>query len=336
MPRSHATARLAFTLIELLVVIAIIGILIALLLPAVQGAREAARRNQCRNNLKQVGLALHNYHDTAKLFPNLMYPTADFLPWSWGGHSAHSMLLPYLDLRPLYDHLDFSTSVLDMGPNEAAGLTKVPVLRCASDLDTDPDPGMNYAFCSGTNIGFSGDGRFLTQQEQNGVITGTVNVSFNSITDGASNVIAAGEQIAGGAYDPVGTLANYHYGPNTIPAGMPNAFPTTDQINAWGTACAAMPNTSVHVARLWHRGLPGETTFNTLLGPNSPLPNCDVHCPEWCVTDGPGLFAARSRHTGGVHIMLADGSVRFVSNSVDMTTWYRLGARDDGATLGTF
>ena len=328
--------RRAFTLIELLVVIAIVGVLAALLLPAVQQAREAARRSQCRNHLKQLGLALHNYHDTYRQMPLLMYPTADFGFWSWKGHSPHSMLLPYLDQKNVYDQLNFSTAALDFGPNEVVGKTRLAVFRCPSDSDPDPDPGVNYAFCLGTNTGFSGEGRYLSAKEQNGIITGTVRVSFGSITDGTSNVIAASEQVTGGAPDSVGALADFHYGPGTIPPGMPNAFPAPDQIIAWGVQCGATPVKSTRVARQWHRGLPGQTTFNTLLGPNSWIPNCLAHCTASCDSDGPGMFAARSRHTGGVHVLLADGSVRFVSNSVDIGIWHKLGARDDGAVIGEF
>ncbi len=331
------SSRPAFTLIELLVVIAIIGVLAALLLPAVQQAREAARRAQCRSHLKQLGLALHNYHDTTRQFPLLMYPTADFGFWSWKGHSPHSMLLPYLDQKNVYERLNFSSAALDFGPNEAVGKTKLAVYRCPSDRDPDDDdPGVNYAFCLGTNTGFSGEGRYLSVKEQNGIITGTVRVSFGSITDGSSNVIAASEQVSGGAPDPIGKLANFHYGPGTIPPGMPNAFPAPDQITAWGVQCGAATNVSTRVARQWHRGLPGQTTFNTLLAPNSWIPNCLAHCPDSCDSDGPGMFAARSRHTGGVHILLADGSVRFVSNSIDIGIWHKLGARDDGAVVGEF
>lgn len=333
---TRSPLRSAFTLIELLVVIAIIGVLVALLLPAVQQAREAARRSQCRNNLKQVGLALHNYHDTYRQLPLLMYPTADFGFWSWKGHSPHSMLLPYVDQQTVYAQLDFSSAALDFGPNEDVGKTKLAVFRCPSDREPDEDPGVNYAFCVGTNIGFSGEGRYLSPREQNGIITGTVRVSFSSITDGATNVIAASEQISGGASDAVGQLANSRYGPGSIPGGMPNAFPTPDQVTAWGVVCGSNSNFSTRVARQWHRGLPGQTTFNTLLTPNSWIPNCLAHCPDSCDSDGPGMFAARSRHSGGVHILLADGSVRFAANAIDTGIWHHLGARDDGTVVGEF
>ncbi len=328
--------RRGFTLIELLVVIAVIGVLVALLLPAVQQAREAARRAQCRNHLKQVGLALHNYHDTYRMFPHVMYPTAGYGHWNWQGHSPHSMLLPYLDQGPLYGQLNFGATALDFGPNELAGQTRISVFRCPSDFDPADDPGVNYAFCLGTNVGFSGEGILLNPRDQNGLLTCTVNVSMGSITDGTSNVIAASEQISGGTGDSLARGADYHYGPGTIPPGMPNAFPDSGQITAWGVQCGALPVTSFRVARQWHRGLPGQIAFNTLLGPNSWIPNCVAHCTDSCDADGPGMFAARSRHTGGVHVLLADGAVRYISNSVDMNTWHRLGARNDGAALGDF
>lgn len=328
--------RIGYTLIELLVVMAVIGVLLALLLPAVQQAREAARRTQCRNHLKQMGLALHTYHDTHKMFPHVMYPTAGFGHWHWQGHSPHSMLLPYVEQRPLYAQLNFSTPALDYGPNEAVGKTRVPVFRCPSDFDPTDDPGVNYAFCLGTNVGFSGEGILLSPRDQNGLLACTVNVSLSTVTDGSSHVLAASEQIAGGTGDSLIRGADYHYGPGTIPPGMPPAFPPPDQITAWGVQCGARPVTSFRVARQWHRGLPGQVAFNTLLGPNSWIPNCVAHCPDSCDADGPGMFAARSRHTGGVNILLVDGGVRFASNSIDLAIWHRLGARNDGDALSEF
>ncbi len=333
---TRPSRRLGFTITELLVAIAVIAVLMALLLPAVQQAREAARRLQCKSNLKQLGIALHSYHDTTNMMPNLMYPTAGFGAWNWKGHSPHSMLLPYLDQSPLYGRLDFSAPALDMGPNEVVGYNKVPMFRCPSDGDPGPDPGVNYALCIGTNIGFNGEGRNLTDQQQNGIITGTVRVRFASITDGTSNVIAASEQIIGGTSDPIGKLANYHYGPGTIPSGMPNDFPPISQIYEWGFACEGLPAIGTRVARSWLRGLPGQTTFNTLLPPNSFVSNCLAHCAGDCDSDGPGMFAARSRHVGGVHVLLADGSVRFISDSISDEIWHKLGARSDGAVIGEF
>jgi prepilin-type N-terminal cleavage/methylation domain-containing protein len=131
--------RRGFTLIELLVVIAIIAILIALLLPAVQQAREAARRTQCRNNLKQLGLALHNYHDNFNQYPNSHYGNNENLPGAWRGFSAQAMILPYIDQAPLYNGFNFSLRV-DEAPNWPTAtapfigaMAKLPAYRCPTD-----------------------------------------------------------------------------------------------------------------------------------------------------------------------------------------------------------
>jgi prepilin-type N-terminal cleavage/methylation domain-containing protein/prepilin-type processing-associated H-X9-DG protein len=328
--------RRGFSLMELLVVIGVVSIMLVLLLSAIQQARESARRTQCVNHLKQIGLALHSYHDLHQVFPRVMYPTAGFSYWNWQGHSPHSMLLPQLDQASVYRNLNFGAAALDLATNEPAGSTRIPVFRCPSDLDPLEDPGVNYAFCMGTNVGFSGEGVLLSAADQNGLLTCTENVSFNNVSDGTSHVIAASEQISGGSGDSQRLGANYHYGPGTIPLGMPNSFPHPDQLTAWGVQCGAMSNTSYRVARQWHRGLPGQTAFNTLLGPNSWIPNCVAHCTDSCDADGPGMLAARSRHSGGVNVLLVDGSVRFASSSIDLSVWHQLGARNDGGVVGDF
>jgi type II secretory pathway pseudopilin PulG len=330
--------RAAFTIVELLVVTAVIAVLVALLLPAVQQVREAARRTQCRNNLKQLGLALHTYHDTHRVLPNLTYSTAGVSkPWHWRGFSAHTMLLPMLEQQSLYNQLNFSDWALDSsGRNDQRCRVAIPTFLCPSDLRSPPDPGVNYAFCLGANVGFSNDGITLTTSQQNGILTGTVAVRFANVTDGLSNTIAASEQISGGGADRRSQLANYRHGPGTIPAGMPPDFPPYGQLFAWGVACGGQTEIGTRVGRLWHRGLPGQTAFNTLLPPNSMIPNCSVHCQSDCDTDGPGIYTARSRHVGGVQVLLVDGAVRFVGDSIDTPTWQRLGARSDGTATDAF
>lgn len=323
-----------WTVVELLVVMAIVGILLALLLPAVQQARESARRTQCRNHLKQVGLALHSYHDAMGLFPQLTYPTQGSTHvWDWRGFSPHAMLLPWLDQATVYNRFDFSSWALDGGANDHNARQRIPVFRCPTDLDPSPDPGVNYPLCLGSNVGFSNDGHMLTTNDQNGICTGTVNVGFRSVSDGASQTIAASEQITAGMGDEASSLAAYRYGPGTFPSGTPLAFPTPEALLTWGLACGAASNQGIRVGRQWHRGLPGQTTFNTLLPPNSRIPNSSIHCADSCDSDGPGLYTARSRHVGGTHTLMVDGSVTFTSKSIDILVWQRLGSRNDGIVV---
>jgi prepilin-type N-terminal cleavage/methylation domain-containing protein len=320
-----------FTLLELLAVFSVLGVLLALALPALQQVREAARKAQCQDHLHQVGIALHGYEQSARLFPQLMYPTEGGSHWDWRGFSPHAMLLPYLDMKPLHQRLDFKRWALDFGSNHDAGRTVVDVFRCPTDLDPDDgDPGVNYALCLGANVGFSSDGYILKPSDQNGIIAGTTRVSMASITDGTSNVIAASEQIVGGAADPQGRFANYRYAPGSIPVGMTLAFPSAADLVTWSTACEGAFIDSPRIARQWHRGLPGQTSFNTLLPPNAKSSNCSIHCFNNCDSDGAGLYTARSRHPGGVQALMADNSIGFVSESIDLTLWQRMGARDDG------
>ena len=319
-------------MIEVLVTLAVISVLIALLLPAVQGARSAARRSQCRAHLKQIGLALHGYHEIERCLPPLTTPASGSqAQWDWRGFGPHARLLPYLEQSSLYGELNFNHWALDGGTNDAAAQTRIPVYRCPADSDPDPDPGINYPLCLGTNIGFQNSGYLLTDADQNGILAVTHCVRLSGVTDGTSQVIAASEQVAAGLGGQQSQLAAYRYAPGGIPAGMPSAFPSPDEIRSWSFACVLQTAQSTRVGRHWHRGLPGQTGFNTLLPPNSPFPNCSVHCAGGCDSDGPGLYAARSQHPGSVHVLLADGAVRAVNDSIDLAVWHQLGAINDGA-----
>jgi prepilin-type N-terminal cleavage/methylation domain-containing protein len=204
--------RRGFTLIEVLVVIAIIGLLVALLLPAVQAAREAARRMQCSNNLKQLGLALHGYHDAV-----------GSLPWGegpddWNNWSAHVMLLPYLEQGGLYNALNFVSyasgdfllpgSPNPAGANATAQLTRLAVLLCPSDLDrlTAPHGHVNYCVNAGNDRNFAPKSPPSGLFAQAPYCPGTVR--FQDVTDGLSQTAAVSERVKGIAndadvYDPL-------------------------------------------------------------------------------------------------------------------------------------
>ena len=347
--RTRFKLRRGFTLIELLVVIAIIAILVALLLPAVQQAREAARRSQCKSNLKQFGIALHNYHDVNTVFPRFGHgSTLDGAGGDgWRSFSAHAMILPYVDQAPLYETIDFNINACCNGPNNDALLNniKIAAFRCPSD---SPPSNMgapnNYAVCMGPNFGFSAD---VNQGQQNGAFNRHAVVNFAAITDGTSNVIAASEIITtdqGGAPGTQEELSRVREGQSiTGEYSNPRAWPrggtpaiTEANVRTWEAAASAI--TAINGNRVgdkWFHGEPMRTAYNTLLTPNSKTPNASFHCGG-CHYDGGGLFGARSKHTGGVHAVLCDGAVRFISENIDWTTYQALGGRNDGTEVGDF
>ncbi|MDX1968514.1 MAG: DUF1559 domain-containing protein [Planctomycetaceae bacterium] len=348
-----------FTLIELLVVIAIIAVLIALLLPAVQQAREAARRTQCRNNLKQLGLAIHNYHDNFNMFPRLVQgPVRDSASGNgWRGYSAHAMILPYIDQAPLFAQIaqainDNRMATGDGGGNPpdaettALGFTSLnlvsramPAFLCPSDSPPQNRRDWNNY---GVNIG-ANKGWGIGTIDQNGVFNSTVYVRIGDINDGTSNVMAFAEMVTtdqGSRSGDQADLARVREGNGVAGANANNmpgdSWPTITQgtVQTWATACAAITTINGNlVGERWFRGQQGRTGVTTLLTPNAKTPNCTFHCAG-CNYDGRGLHGARSKHSGGVHTLSADGAVRFVGENVDWTTWQRYGARSDGNTLG--
>lgn len=336
MTRLH---RRGFTLIELLVVIAIIAMLIALLLPAVQQAREAARRSQCKNNLKQFGLAILNYHDTHRAFPRANFEELGGGGGanSYWGFSAHAMLLPFIDQAPLYNNLNFS-ALANSGSNPTWIRQVIPTLLCPSDpTQTDArGGGNNYVVSAGPSLYWGYAGVALTDQV--GVFNYRAVVRMRDLVDGSSNVIAASEQItSGNGGDSV--LAE-SWGVTSM-GSLPKTFATRAELDTLGASCAAAAD-SVHQRSgmlreqiHWAVGTGGQTVFNTLNPPNSPNRNC-VNCTGCWSTDNLGVWTARSRHEGGVHVLLGDGSVRFVSENVDFNTWQRLGARNDGNVIGEY
>ncbi len=289
--------RRGFTLVELLVVIAIIGILIALLLPAVQAAREAARRSQCSNNLKQLGLAMHNYHDTYKTLPIGAFSCC------WGTWKVP--VLPYIEQQALADQYAEGPKCTDDVQNRYGHSVNLPVTTaegisafyCPSDQENSPIGDIqshNYVINFG-NTGYS------QQSNLNGVIFAgapfkrvtsnciggkqKVCQDFASILDGLSNTLMLSEVIIGQGSD----LRGFSW---------------------WSDACQ----------------------FTAYLPPNSPLPD-RIYSASYCnnnppnppcavsTTADPTMFAARSRHPGGVQATKCDGSADFVSETIDIDTW---------------
>ena len=324
MPTPHSFRRhrgRGFTLIELLVVIAIIAVLIALLLPAVQQAREAARRVQCKNNLKQIGLAIHNYESSLRLFPpgRLGFPMV---------FSAQAQLLPYMDGSSLYNLLDFNkapsfgTPSAPMTQNEIAARTTISGYLCPSDfgqiLGNDFGP-TNYVACAG-----NGTGTANSINTGNGVMFSRSSVRFRDVTDGMTNTVCFSEQTLGIGGNPSSVGASPLNAEGEV-LELVGATATTD------AACVPGGGTwNGFRGAKWLNGHYGDTIYNHYYGPNSKQFDCGNKSHNF------GLTAARSRHEGGVHVLLCDGSVRFISESLDLSIWRGLGSRAGGEILGEF
>lgn len=336
-----AVRRRGFTLIELLVVIAIIAVLIALLLPAVQAAREAARRSQCLNNMKQMGLAMHNYHDAVGSFPmgNMIAYSDPGVQTTWGTFSAHTLLLPYLDQTPLYNSCNFSWNVwYDVGNqiNMTAWNTSVSVFLCPSDKYA----GTNYL---NSYYGSYGTGTNPWSTQTNGIFAPEQTaVSIAGVTDGTSNTISHVEALTGTISNPSEKWRTYVSGTGNVillddarmnlPAVMANAQQCVQLIQSGSYG------TNNDRGLRWQTGSPGLSLTTIIITPNSqqfPIAGCRWDCSPGCGIDFGHIFVPSSAHPGGVNVLFADGSVHFIKNSVNQMTWMALGSTNDGETIGS-
>ncbi|WP_165226710.1 DUF1559 domain-containing protein [Aquisphaera insulae] len=359
--------RRGFTLIELLVVIAIIAVLIALLLPAVQSAREAARRAQCLNNLKQIGLGLHNYHSAIGAFPpgkslgmNVVGSYGGWTDWS-----AHALMLPYLEQAPLYNSINFNfLGGYDMGyaVNSTVYDAKVNMFICPSDSNGNGKQNTNSYYASkGTNTnqypwnpctglfdelrgGYNSDGTMWKNLARCYGIADCV--------DGSSNTIAFGEALMGGTSNLKARNWNSITGVTAAqPGSVDDAFslvptgtePPGPTIQAALQACSSASMTGnlggggSTKGQRWGWGAPGMSMFNTIVPPNSQqyvFGACRNDCGG-CSPDQ-GMFSnATSNHSGGANFLMGDGSVKFIKSSVSWRTYWSLGTRDGGETISS-
>jgi prepilin-type N-terminal cleavage/methylation domain-containing protein len=306
--------RTGFTLVELLVVIAIIGVLVALLLPAIQAAREAARRSQCSNNLKQIGLACHNYHDTHGVFPINHGDTGNSFGWL-------AMILPFVEESSLYDEIDFNLPITSAA-NLSVAQTPLPTYRCPSDITPDRVSGGyqvwgNWCYpatCPGSsrnNIavssykGIDGDGFDQTVSQSpiphgmfdrrmglrtsgpgGSIVTPNMPIRMRDVVDGTSNVLMAGENIPGFHAWP--SWAAWH-------SPMTTRYPINHPFLVWGSAKKRIQSN----AHGWQAG-----------------------------------FAASSYHADGAQFFMVDASVQFVSQNMDFTKYQQLAHPQDGEPAG--
>jgi prepilin-type N-terminal cleavage/methylation domain-containing protein/prepilin-type processing-associated H-X9-DG protein len=348
--------RRGFTLIELLVVIAIIAVLIGLLLPAVQKVREAAARAKCQNNIKQMVLAAHNYESSYSKFP----PGAGPLPVQPNGPpqvgsfpsgsqrpSIQAQILPFVEQSSKYNQFNLDYDVHLATQNEAARQSDVPIYLCPSDSsDGFWSTSVNSPAYGRTNY-FGNIGRqahpTLKDEATNGIFfveftndqvrmsNRPRSVRIDDVKDGTSNTAMFAEILRGirqGPADPNGTTRVVLW--DEFNAALPNPliYPPANYTPgttppALGFTCPNSGTTLVrYVGNQYHRSFISTTMYNHLQPPNTQITEC---------TDLNGaILIARSNHSGGVNVGFTDGSVRFVTNSIDAVTWAYLGARSDG------
>jgi prepilin-type N-terminal cleavage/methylation domain-containing protein/prepilin-type processing-associated H-X9-DG protein len=329
--------RTAFTLIELLVVIAIIAVLIALLLPAVQQAREAARRTQCKSNLKQIGLALHNYHDIAQMFPpESIWAYGAVGSWQPRNFSWLTQILPQMDQAPLYMQTNFNAPIW----NQTIMGKQLPVLTCPSDPGVD-SPGATYGMSITNYAGAEGyDWWSRSGGSLGGVFTLNSHTRIRDISDGTSNTICVGEVTSTG-FNGGGQWQNGVGRPNPVgsawfrPAFVSVVY-SDSQSTGNGATSYPQPDGSANPASAW-----------TALKPTAPYP----YKPTYLHTFGlnSNQFGAHSRHTGGAHFLMADGSARFLSQNMNYSpgepaigystgygVWGALNTMSGGEIVGEF
>ena len=310
MKRRH----LGFTLVELLVVIGIIGILMSLLLPAVQQARAAVRRSQCANHLKQLGLAMHNYHHAFGCFPFGMGGTG-------GKYSAISQMLPQLEQAAVFEQIDFQRD-LTAPANDDARRVELAVLRCPSDFDNpqrDAGGALNYMGNKGNGIVWGlASGPNAGMPEPNGVFYRKSRVGFRDILDGTTSTAAFCERLLTDGSNGMVSPRSDVFAHDGAPVDADEAVRMCDELDITDLA----NQFPMFMGAPWMHGM---HTYLHTASPNER--SCGFN------TVARATMPPSSRHAGGVYLLRCDGSTRFVTDSIDVGVWRALGSRDGQENL---
>jgi prepilin-type N-terminal cleavage/methylation domain-containing protein/prepilin-type processing-associated H-X9-DG protein len=357
-PVTHSQMRKGVTLIELLTVIAIIAILFALLLPALQSGRDAARRLQCANNLKQIGLALHNYHQSVGAFPmggsrNNRKLNGDSYD-QWSNWSSLAAILPDVDQTPMFNaiNFDFAPEITDgvsHPMNSTINLMVIRAFLCPSDAIAGEQNTCSYHGSYGTTT----NDNYPQTGGCTGLFTVEQSIRIANCSDGASNTVAFAEALVGDGKG-YGRIGHYTTDPSryrgnvfmsaTVPpppgARIVDAFQNKAAVLAGLEACATAFRTTNYIADhrgwRWGQGVTGFSMFNTILTPNDHeyrLGGCRFNgMPDWNMDNG-FVFGASSDHPGGANVLFADGGVRFVKDGIDRMVWWSLGTKAGGEVI---
>jgi prepilin-type N-terminal cleavage/methylation domain-containing protein/prepilin-type processing-associated H-X9-DG protein len=348
----QTSRRRAFTLIELLVVIAIIAVLIALLLPAVQAAREAARRIQCVNNLKQIGLALHNYISATNVLPpGRVNSHIAGQGNCWG---AYAEILPQLDQQALFSSFNFNIAP-DSDPTASLSAANVTgfstfltVLLCPSDsapvlvsVSNGNYATHNYPMNTGSTYSVVQNPAPPLTDRPNGVLFENSAISPAAITDGMSGTVAIAETIRS---IPGATYANNPLDVFLITGNNSTTGPPITSDADYVSMCLSLPATTTQFQDTrgvrWHYGAPGHSLYNHRRVPNDKQPDCRGGLPHSIRSDPLWNWlslnvTSRSVHPGGVNALLCDGHVQFVKNTINLVVWQSLGSRNGGEVVSS-
>ena len=350
--RFPSACRRGFTLVELLVVIAIIGTLVGLLLPAVQAARESARRSDCANRVKQMALSMQNLANTQ---PQPAFLSAGWAPKSTCGKfwvanvlywpSLHCSILPFIDGNAevagfqVNNYVDGKTGDSNSDPgiptnnNQTIGKRRVSAFRCPSDIAM-VSPGVNYVWNTGSTIHWN-------DPLMNGPVQRGKDTKLSFITDGLSKTILLSEALTGDNNGAVFTYPRDMLDSVSISSITTKVMPPQSQVDAVGVAAETAMNGGAasghhsNVGDNWHYSSFRNNTYNTVAPPNWKYPtSTSASSGAWLIgTDG--VFPARSAHGGGVTTAMCDGAVLFIPDQIDYTVYQRLGSRNDGVSISS-